>query len=126
MRPSSPWRTPSRMSPQNFAVGRPIEPSFSFEVDGEAVDSSRAKLTVDLPPMSASHPVANCWMSSWVLKLKSVMGAREGSSAPDIRKTVGMPQGQSRSETSTSPCVRTARRVVPKQLTAPIKVARQP
>lgn len=57
-------------------------------VAGFAVDSSSSKWTVDIPPTSASQPVANCAMCSGVLKVYRSLGAREGSSAPSIRRTM--------------------------------------
>jgi hypothetical protein len=62
------------ISPQNFPVVG-------------LVDSSKSKCTDESPPMSASHPVANCSTSDRELKEKSVFGSREGGSAPCIRST---------------------------------------
>lgn len=79
--PSKPDFTPSRMSPQKTPVAsRPFDLlSFSFWLS--------SKWTVDVPPMSASHPVANCSTSSCELNVNSVRGARDGASAPCMRST---------------------------------------
>ena len=75
-RPWSCWCTPRRMVPQNLANG------FSA---GD--DWSRARLTVEVPPMSASQPVANWLRSSCELRVNSVMGFRLGSLTPSMRAT---------------------------------------
>ena len=64
------------MSPQNFANG------FSA---GEG--RSRVRFTVEVPPMSASQPVANLERSSCELKLNRVIGLRFGSLTPSMRAT---------------------------------------
>jgi len=63
--------------PQNFANG--------FSVGDD--DCSRVRLTVEVPPISASQPVAN-WERSWCeLRLNRVIGLRFGSLAPSMRAT---------------------------------------
>ena len=85
-----PWcsgRTASRISPQNRAVARLPLPTF------RSGDVSSAKWSVDVPPMSASHPVATSWMPSCVWSFRSVMGVRLGGFAPSMRRTASVSRG---------------------------------
>jgi hypothetical protein len=77
----APGRTSVRIRPQNLPVAGFMIPAFVLGV------SSSSKCTLEWPPLSASHPILNCVRSSLVLKVKSVRGSREGSSAPSMRIT---------------------------------------
>jgi hypothetical protein len=86
--PSKPGLTPRFIDPQNLAAPFPCFPSLS-------ASSMKSRFTVDRPPISPSHPVANWCTSVGESNAKSVigacaLGAYGGGvrSAPCMRSTV--------------------------------------